>query len=55
MGLVSFEGTEIPNTFCQAAVDVTKMGSVEQFNKIQSVLCDTGECGMLDSYRNSER
>jgi len=54
MSLVPFEGTEIQNAFCQTAVDITNMGSVEQFNKIHSVLCDTGQCGMLDSYSHSE-
>jgi hypothetical protein len=41
MNLVPFEGTEIQNAFWQTAVDITKMGSVEQFDKIRSVLCDT--------------
>jgi len=54
MSLVPFEGTEIQNAFCQTAVGITEMGSVEKFNKIHSVLCDTGQCGMLDSYRHSE-
>ena len=54
MSLVPFEGTEIQNAFYQTAVDITNMGSVEQFNKIHSVLCDTGQRGMLDSYRHSE-
>jgi hypothetical protein len=54
MSLVPFEGTEIENAFCQTAVDIFNMGSVEQCDKIHSVLCDTGQCGMLDSYRHSE-
>jgi hypothetical protein len=47
MSLVPFEGTEIQNAFCQTAVDITKMRYVEQFNERPSVLCDTGQCGML--------
>jgi hypothetical protein len=54
MSLVPFEGIEIQNACCQTAVDITNMGSVEQINKIHSVLCDTEQCGMLDSYRHSE-
>ena len=44
MSLVPFEGTEIQNGFYQTAVYVTNMESVEQFNNIHSVLCDTGQC-----------
>ena len=44
MNLVPFEGTEIQNAYCQTAFDVTNMESVKQFNKIHSVLYDTGQC-----------